>query len=378
MTGLRPAGGFPADRRAPETANRQPATLCRHARSPGFPFPFRPPAMLVSASYRTDIPQYYTPWLVRRLEEGFVLVRNPLWPGRLTRYLLDPSVVDVLCLCSKDYRPLLPHLPGIAKRFALSCHYTVTAYGRDMEPGVPGMEERLRTLVELARIVGPQRVAWRFDPLLVTPYYTVERLLSAFAYLAPRIAPWVGRCIFSFVTIYRKVARNMPLLRPVTEEQRDTLARGMGEIAQRCGLPLQACATGEDFSRYGIRRSACLTLETLGAANGLRFRKLAHAGMRPGCRCMKSRDIGAYGCCPNACRYCYANADAGAARRRYRLHDPASPLLFGAVRPGDTVSQADQKSFLAAAPAKGKPRQGVLPGLEALLEGRGQAPGTGA
>ena len=40
--------------------------------------------MIISAGQRTDIVQYYTPWLLRRFEEGFVLVRNPLFPSKVT------------------------------------------------------------------------------------------------------------------------------------------------------------------------------------------------------------------------------------------------------------------------------------------------------
>ena len=33
--------------------------------------------MILSASRRTDIPAFYTPWFMNRIREGFLLVRNP-------------------------------------------------------------------------------------------------------------------------------------------------------------------------------------------------------------------------------------------------------------------------------------------------------------
>ena len=65
---------------------------------------------MINTGARTDTVQYYAPWLLRRFEEGYVLARNPLFPNKVTRYQLDPAVVDCVVFCSKDYRPILPRL----------------------------------------------------------------------------------------------------------------------------------------------------------------------------------------------------------------------------------------------------------------------------
>jgi hypothetical protein len=41
--------------------------------------------MIINTGARTDTAQWYSPWLLRRFEEGFVLVRNPLFPQKVTR-----------------------------------------------------------------------------------------------------------------------------------------------------------------------------------------------------------------------------------------------------------------------------------------------------
>ena len=66
--------------------------------------------MIVSASRRTDLPAFYTPWLLRRLGEGEVLVPSPRHPHRLSRIPLTPDVVDCLVFWTKNPTPLLPHL----------------------------------------------------------------------------------------------------------------------------------------------------------------------------------------------------------------------------------------------------------------------------
>lgn len=252
-----------------------------------------------------------------------------------------------MVFCSKDYAPILPRLHEITDRFNTYFHYTITAYGKDVEPGVPSIEEAISTLKQLSIQVGKGRIAWRYDPVLLTEAYTVERHLETFESMAAELAPHVDRCIFSFVEMYKKLEVNMPELAPLTEADKDALAKGMGESAARHGLRLQTCGANGDYSRYGIHPSGCMTLEAIGTANGVKFRSLKHKGMREGCHCIESRDLGAYDTCLNGCKYCYANKRPDVAAKNRRLHDPASPLLLGHLRDTDVVSQASQKSFLA-------------------------------
>ena len=306
--------------------------------------------MIINTGGRTDTVQYYTEWLLNRFSEGYVLSRNPLFPNKVTRYELTPDKVDCVVFCSKDYRPILPRLHEITDRFNTYFHYTITAYGRDVEPGVPSIDDSIDTLAELSGIVGKQRVAWRYDPVLLTDRYAIETHLETFESIAERLHPHIDRCIFSFVEMYRKLERNMPEILPLSDEDKDELARGLGGIAKRHGIAIQTCGTNGDYTRYGIMKSGCMTLDILGRANGVEFRDLKHKGMREGCHCIESRDIGAYDTCLNGCRYCYANTNPDTAHENMLLHDPDSPLILGHLRPEDTVVQGAQRSFLKVRP----------------------------
>lgn len=301
--------------------------------------------MIVNTGGRTDTVQYYSEWLLRRFAEGYVLSRNPLFPNKVSRIELSPDKVDCVVFCSKSYAPILPRLHEIISRFRTYFYYTITAYGKDIEPGVPSIAESMETLIALSRMVGRMRVAWRFDPVLLIADYSAARILETFAQMAPVLAPYIDRCIFSFVEVYKKLEINMPELIPLSLEDMDMLARGLGEIAGENGILIQTCGTNGDYSRYGIHPSGCMTLEILGRANGVAFRNRKHRGMRHGCHCIESRDIGAYDSCLNGCKYCYANQTPQKARDNFRLHDPDSPLLLGHLHPDDTVIQAVQKSF---------------------------------
>ena len=76
--------------------------------------------MILSASRRTDLPNYYVNWLIHRLQEGFVLVRNPMNPHQISRIPLSPSVVDCIVFWTKNPKICCPvweiflHTPTIS------------------------------------------------------------------------------------------------------------------------------------------------------------------------------------------------------------------------------------------------------------------------
>ena len=52
--------------------------------------------MILSVSRRTDIPAFYSDWFFKCLEDGFVLVPNPINPKKIARIPLKKfEIVDV-------------------------------------------------------------------------------------------------------------------------------------------------------------------------------------------------------------------------------------------------------------------------------------------
>lgn len=294
--------------------------------------------MILNTGSRTDTVQYYTKWLLKRFQEGYVLSRNPLFPNKVARYELISDKVGCVVFCSKNYEPILNDLTSLTSRFNTYFHYTITAYGKDIETGVPSIEKSIKTLKKLSAIVEKQRAAWRYAPVLLTEKYTIKNHLNTFEKMANELVPFIDRCIFSFVEIYKKPKTNMPELISLTDSDKAALAKGFGEIAAKYVLYLQICDTNGNYSQYGIHSSDCMTLEILGEANGIVFKNLKHKGMRKGCHCIKSRDIGAYDTCMNGCKYCYANKNPKKAFKNYKFHAPDSPILLGYLKETDIVS----------------------------------------
>ena len=303
--------------------------------------------MLIDISGRTDIVSVYPEWMFRRFEEGYAYSRNTICPNSVRRYELTPDKVDCLLFCSKNFMPVLDRINRITEKFHTCFYYTITAYGKDIEPGIPDKESSIQALCELERIVGSGRIAWRYDPVLLTEQYTVQRHLEIFEWLCGRLKGHVDRCIFSFVEMYARFDQYFPELIPLADEDKEILAEGLGRIAAKYDIPIQTCGNEKDYSKYGIHTSCCVSLEVLGRANNIQFRKLKHKGGRIGCHCMDSRDIGLKDSCTNGCRYCYANGNAARVAENFRNHDPDSPLLIGHLEPTDRLEPGSQKTFLA-------------------------------
>lgn len=302
--------------------------------------------MIINTGSRTDTVQYYSDWLLKRFDEGFVFSRNPLFPNKVTRYELNPDVLDCVVFCSKNYEPILNRLTKITNRFNTYFHYTITAYDKDIEPNVPSIDESIETLIKLAEIVGRQRIAWRYDPILLTEKYTRELHYKTFDYMAEKLSPYIDRCIFSFVEMYKKLKTNMPEIILLTNNDKTEIAQNIGRIATKHNMVIQTCATVGNYEQYGILNSGCMTAEILGKANNINFKKIRHGGNRQGCNCIENRNIGDYDTCPNGCKYCYANQNPQIAKENYEKHNPNDLMILGNLNPADEVQQSSQKSYL--------------------------------
>ena len=301
--------------------------------------------MIINTGQRTDIPAFYSEWFENRLRAGFVLVRNPYDPGSVARYRLDPAVVDLIGFCTKNPAPMLPRLK-LLEPFGQYWYVTITPYGRDVEPHVPGVKRVLESFRRLSDAVGPNRVGWRYDPIWIGDEWPVARHIRAFEYMAGSLAGYTRDAVISFIDLYEKTRRNFPEARPVAREDRLVLGRAMADICKAHGMTLRPCAEGDELAQFGADCGGCMTLAMYERALGQRLRAPATPSARKGCACYLGGDIGAYNTCGHLCRYCYANYDAAAVRANMRRHDPTSPLLIGNLLPGDRVYDAKQTSWI--------------------------------
>ena len=302
--------------------------------------------MIINTGSRTDIPDFYSAWFLRRVREGFVMVRNPYNPRQVTRYSLDPGVVDALVFCTKNPAPMLPRLEELTA-FSKYWHVTITPYDKDVEPNVPEKRLVLDSFRNLSRAVGKERVCWRYDPVFLSETYTLEFHQEAFARMAAYLEGYTEQAVFSFIDLYEKTKMNFPEVRQVPKEAQHQLARSFAETCRAHGITLRSCLESPELSRYGIDTGGCLTRPVIEGAIGRRLEVPGHIPARTGCDCLLGSDIGVYNTCGHLCRYCYANYDERAVKAGMRAHDPNSPFLIGNAMPGDVVREAVQRSWIS-------------------------------
>lgn len=297
--------------------------------------------MIVSASRRTDLPACYSPWFFERLREGFVLVRNPWNPHQVFRLSLSPEVVDGFVFWTKNPLPMMPRLEEL-QGYPYYFQFTLTPYGRDVEPRLPGKQEvLLPAFRQLSAAVGKERVIWRYDPLFLSDTYDMEYHRKAFTEMARQLAGFTEVCTVSFLDLYRDTPRKIRPLGirlPDAGQQRELLLQ-FERIARRAGIALNTCAEPGAGKALGIPQAHCIDQARLARIGGFPLAIERDKHQRPGCGCAASVDIGAYQTCPHGCVYCYATKSAAAAQNNYARHDPHSPLLFGRLGPQDVVQE---------------------------------------
>lgn len=303
--------------------------------------------MILSASRCTDIPNYYSEWLARRFRAGFLCVRNPMNFRQVSRIALNPNVIDCIVFWTKNPAPMLPYLDEY-RRYMYYFQFTLTGYGKDIEPGLP---DKRRILIpafcELADRIGRDRVIWRYDPIFLSDHYTLDYHVKAFTRIAEALAGRTRRVVISFLDDYEKTKRNMKgiNIQGLTKEKMRRLAHSFAVIAGRYGMEIQTCAEKIDLSEYGITHGACIDREYIEHLLGCRLRAGKDHGQRPECRCMESVEIGSYHTCRNGCRYCYANFSDGRVQARIRDFDVDSPILCGKMEPEDRITERKMKTL---------------------------------
>jgi hypothetical protein len=296
---------------------------------------------------RTDIPAFYGQWLLNRIREGFVHVRNPYNPNQVTRYSLSPDVVDLMAFCTKNPAPMLPHMEQL-KAYGQYWFVTITPYGKDIEPNVPDKELVIEDFKRLSDMVGVDSVGWRYDPIFIDAQHSITWHIEQFAHMALALSGYTETCVISFIDIYKKVERNFPNARAVSKDDRITLGKELIQIAKQYGMTIRPCAEGNELAEFGADCSGCMTVQTFEKALHchLAVPKRSQNQRNGQCACLLGVDIGAYDTCQHLCKYCYANSNAALVMENRKWHDPTSPFLLGNSMPKDVIHQAKQSSWL--------------------------------
>lgn len=328
--------------------------------------------VIVSASRSTDIPAFYPKWFFNRLKAGYCVWYNPF--NQKPMYVSFEKMKAVV-FWTKNPEPILPYLLKLDER---KIHYyfqvTLNDYvAEGFEPNVGAVENRVKIFKQLSDLIGPDRVIWRFDPLILSDSLTPRQLLTKVYHVGNQLKGYTKKLVFSFVDVqaYRKVQNNLVKETPFFNKdnvvnaeprgnKRDELIEGLAKLrdhwkSEGWELNLATCGESIDLSKFKIEHNRCIDgelMERLFSEDKefvyyLRTGKLPEPdlfgripeppvvrkelkdkGQRKACGCMISKDIGMYNTCRHFCVYCYANTSKEAVLNNMNRHSDDSESLI--------------------------------------------------
>lgn len=279
--------------------------------------------MILNVSSRTDIIAFYEKWLIKRVEAGFVDVRNPFNPKLVNR--INFSDIDLILFCTKNPIPILNDLNKIKIPYLFQI--TITPYKRDIEPNVPSKKEVIEAVKKISRAIGKENVSVRYDPIFLSEKYNITYHIKAFKKLCMLLNGYVETIIVSFLDEYKNVLKNKNVLqyRNFTEEDYKIIGKNFSKIAKLNNMKVQTCFEDRNLTEYGFTKGECLSHELAYRLTGKKYKSWKARK----CNCVEMVDIGVYNSCKHFCKYCYANYDEKIVNNNFKNHDVNSSLLIG-------------------------------------------------
>ena len=290
--------------------------------------------MIISASYKTDIPAFYGDWFLNRLNAGYCKTINP-YGRQVYNINLKREDVDGFVFWTKNIHPFVDKLETIRQRgYPFIIQYTIHAYPRALEVSVVDAKRSISHMKEIAKKYGPKVLIWRYDPIIFTSITPIQFHLQNFKYLSGMLEGSVDEVVVSFAQIYRKTLDNLNTAssnygftwEDPTDDIKYNLATELAEIAKDHNMQLTMCSQRR-FLAKGVKESRCVDARRLSDVAGFSIRAKLK-GNRPECGCYESIDIGEYDTCPHGCVYCYAVRNRKLAQKRYKEHDPKGEFLY--------------------------------------------------
>jgi hypothetical protein len=249
---------------------------------------------------------------------------------QISKISLEPDVVDCIVFWSKNPKPMLPKLRFI-NQYAYYFQFTLNPYGRDIEVSLPNKNDIIETFKKLSDMIGPQKVIWRYDPILLNDKYNISYHIDKFYEFAGKLKGYTEKVTFSFIDFYKKITENIKSagLDEITCEEKNIVANNFSRIANENNLLIDTCAEDIDLSKYNISHARCIDDRLIAKIIGYNLIAEKDKNQRLECGCVGSIDIGEYNSCLNGCIYCYANYNQNIAANNINKHNKFSPLLIG-------------------------------------------------
>jgi len=296
--------------------------------------------MIISASRRTDVPAFYAEWFINRIRAGYCTVPNPFNRKHISKVSLLSEDVEVIVFWTRNPKPIFPYLDELDEcGFQYYFQYTLLGYPREIDTKGPPLEAAIATFQALATRIGPERVIWRYDPIVFSQITEASYHRENYTRIAAALKGYTLRSVISVMDMYTKFRKRIDRLNQdgmgiveydgAPNQRFDNLMHAFTDSAAQNGMQIQSCAEELDLAVYGIQPGKCIDDEYIQTVFGIEVGHQKDSGQRKACGCVVSRDIGMYESCLFGCQYCYATGNFERARENHAQHDPQSPSLIG-------------------------------------------------
>jgi len=298
--------------------------------------------LIISASYKTDIPAFYGAWFLRRLDAGYCRIRNP-YSGKSGMVDLSPEAVDGIVFWTRNPKPFMKALEIVEKRHCpFYLQYTITGYPRMIEDAVPPWEQSVSLFRILSGRFGKDSVVWRYDPVLFSSVTDMEFHRRNFRRIASSLEGVASEVVISFTQFYKKTSRRLGKLAAakgisfydIPDGEKTAFAAELASTARTMGMELAICGQ-RNLLAEGIKDACCIDPFRLSRIAGKPIIVPSGSTHRKDCGCYPARDIGEYDTCLHGCEYCYAVSDRNRVLDNFRKHDPESEYLLLPARRND-------------------------------------------
>ena len=305
--------------------------------------------MIVSASYKTDIPAFYGQWFRNRLRAGYCKMVNPYNRHQICRVSLLPVDVDGIVFWTKNLAPFFEGLSEVHERgIPFIVQYTINGYPRSLESRVVDANDSVEQFRRLADTYGARHAVWRYDTIVFSSVTPPDFHRQNFERLATSLEKATDEVVISFAQIYKKTLRNMSQAavqhgftwEDPSDNNKLSLLHDLTAIAAARGMRIKVCSQ-KAYLTAEVGEARCVDAQRLMEIAGRRFGAKLQ-GNRKECGCFYSKDIGDYDTCPHGCVYCYAVMNRELAVERYKQHDPEGEFLFPAPGHADGASSEAQ------------------------------------
>jgi hypothetical protein len=218
---------------------------------------------------------------------------------------------------SRNFSHLLKHHKEFSS-YQLLFHFTIIPSGI-FDSKSPSINESIKQAGKIADLFGPDRIIWRYDPLIFWSEGHTEKSNHSreiFVRLCHELSHiGVSRCITSLVHPYAKFLKRIKqfhsgvrLITPARSRIKPVL-KYMLDLTASCRINLQACCSPQLTQLGNIEEASCIDGKFLNKLSGGKVVSEAKNPSREYCHCTRSFDVGDYNKhpCYFGCHYCYAN-----------------------------------------------------------------------